>query len=905
MPDPGRDEVVTIRNLDKLLRPERVAVVGACDEPGDINFKILQNLMRAGFQGAIHPVNAQASAVQGLPAYASLLALPEQADLALVCGPPAMAPEIVRQCGEAGVGGVVIASGGFREAGSEGLQFGKELRQVAARFPEMRILGPNCLGLVAPHLKLNASFASAMPKPGRVAFVSQSGTLGTSVLDWAIQENVGFSHFVSIGDMLDVSVADLIDYFAGDVNTDAIILYLESLTEARHFMSAARAITKEKPIVAYKAGRFSESARAALSHTGAMSGVDAVYDAAFERAGIVRVFEIDDMFDCAQLLARMPGNMGPRLGIVTNAGGPGVVATDCLIGRNGMLAQPRKETLSQLDQFLPAHWSCGNPIDILADATPDRYRRAIEIVLADPGIDAVLVILTPQVMTDATGTAQVVVDLASRAKKPILAAWMGGRAVREGIYLLNQAGIPTYSTPKNAVHAFAHLVSYARNRETLYETPRDVPISFALDRQTQNEHFKNILARHIDLLSEQDSKQLLEAYGIRTTAPRLATTADQAARLAGEIGYPVVLKVVSPQITHKNEVGGVVLNLGSEQEVRTVFDDIVESVRTRRPGAKIEGVGVQAMVAAPDGLELILGSRKDPVFGPVILVGTGGAAAELLQDFTLGLPPLNERLARRMLESLRTWPILAGQRRRRAANIDQLIETLIRFSYLVAHCPQIGEMDVNPLWVTPGEVVALDARVSIDRDHSPDARAFSHLAIRPYPEEMVKRARLRDRTPIVLRPIRPEDEPLWHDMLAQCSPESIRSRFRSMFREMTHEMAARFCFMDYDRELAIVAEVGAGRARKLVGVGHLFSDGEHRVAEYAILVADPWQGRGVGTMITHRCLQLAAEWGLQQVVGETERLNAGMIATFRRLGFEIDYCADTDLVITRKAIEGT
>lgn len=893
---------MAVRNLHKILRPQGIAVVGASNKPERLSYTVLQNLRNAGFEGDIYPVHPYEEEVQGLPAFSSLADLPEPPDLAIVCTPAETVPQIVQQGGEAGVGGMVIISAGFREIGPGGHAMEQRVKQEVSRFPDLRLLGPNSLGIVVPHLHLNASFAAATPKPGRVAFVSQSGTLCTSALDWAIQEDIGFSHFVSIGNMLEVGVGDLIDYFAADPYTDSIILYVESITEARQFMSAARAVTQEKPIVVYKAGRFSESAQAAASHTGAMCGVDAVYAAAFERAGIVRVFEIDDMFDCAQLLACKRQPTGPRLAIITNAGGPGVVATDSLIDCQGELARLAEETVEKLNEFLPPYWSHANPVDIQGDASPERFGRTVEVVVKDRGVDAALVILTPQSITDPTGTARAVADVAKRSRKPVLGAWMGGRAVREGIEVLHQAEVPTYNTPKNAVRAFMHLMSYARNRETLQETPRDVPVSFPLDRQKQRELLDSVMADEHDVLSELLSKRLLSAYGIRTTEPRLATDVNEAAAVAREIGYPVALKIVSPQIPHKNEVGGVALNVSSDEELCTAFDRIVKSAACQRPEAEIHGVGVQPMVAAPDGIELIMGSRKDAVFGAVILIGMGGVAAEVMGDFSLGLPPLNERLARRMLESLRAWPILAGHRQRPPVDFNQLLETLIRFSYLVADCPQIAEMDVNPLLVTPRDVIALDARVRVDRSHLPDTRPFSHLAIRPYPEDLVRQTTLRDGTPVTLRPIRPEDEPLWHRLLSECSPESIRLRFRSMFKEMSHEHAARFCFMDYDRELAMVAEITTEDSRQLIGVGHLLCDADHTKAEFAVLVPDTWQRHGVGSLIMDVCLEIAADWGLCEVVGETERMNNGMLATFKKAGFELHYKAGSDVVRARKEV---
>lgn len=886
---------MAVRNLQKIFRPKRIAVIGSSCGDDRVASAVLRNLRSGGFEGEISVVHSERGRIEGFDAVRNVAELPEIADLALVCGPAEEVPRTVRECGDAGIDGLLVMSGGFRETGPAGQELERLVLREASRFDGLRVLGPRSIGILVPHLKLNASLVSAQPRTGRVAFVSQSGTLCTSALDWAIEEEIGFSHFVSMGNSLDVTVGDLIDYLAADPYTDSIILFLESISEARQFMSAARAITKEKPIVVYKAGRFSESAAATVTHTGTLAGVDAVYEAAFERAGIVRVAEIDDMFDCAELLGRSPRPTGPRLAIITNAGGPGIVAVDSLISCKGSLARLSDETLRRLNEFLPAHWSHANPVDIQGEAQPDRFARAIDIVLSDSCVDAALVILTPQAVTEPTATAEVVARIARRSHKPILAAWMGGHRVRAGIHVLHEAGVPTYTTPKNAVHAFMHLVTYTRNKETLYETPRELPAEGPVEREKQHQLFDSIRAVNQEVLSEAAAKGLLQAYGIAAAQPSAARTPDEAVGLARRLGYPVVLKIDSPQITHKNEVGGIALNLSSDDEVRGALQTIVNSVKTLRPGVDVEGVTVQPMITAPDSFEMILGSRKDPVFGSVIVVGTGGIAAEVLEDFALGLPPLNDRLARRMLESLRSWPILAGYRNRPAVNIDSLIQAIIRFSHLIADCPEIGEFDVNPLLVSPRDVIALDARIRVDRKAAEQpARRFAHLAIRPYPDELVQTHTLKDQTEVLLRPIKPEDEPLWHEMLAGCSQQSIRFRFRYLFQAMSHEMAARYCFIDYDRELAIVAEIERSGKRDLIAVAHLVCDADHRLAEYAVLVADAWQGRGLGNLLTEYCLKIAGDWELDEVVGETEPTNQRMIATFRRYGFELKFGTSFD-----------
>ena len=728
-----------------------------------------------------------------------------------------------------------------------------------------------------------------MPRFGNLAFISQSGALCTSVLDWALEGKLGFSYFVSIGNSLDVGFGDLIDYFGEDERTRSILLYVESVTDARHFLSAARAFARGKPIVAYKAGRFPESAKAAASHTGALASEDEVFDAAFARAGIARVYEIADIFNCAELVGRHKPPAGPRLGIVTNAGGPGVMAVDALVARRGVLATLAPATLAALDEALPSAWSHGNPVDVLGDANSKRYARAAALVAADPGVDALLAVLTPQAMTNPTATAKELGELAAKSRKPILAAWLGGGSMREGSQILGRAGVPCYGTPEEAVQAFMTLVAYARNLEALYETPLEIPVEFPLDRRELRSRFAALVPAEGDTLSEAASKTVLGAYGIPVTQPEPAADPDTAVAAAERLGYPVVLKLDSPDVTHKSDVGGVALDLADAAAVRAAFARIVAGARAARPGARVSGVTVQRMVRRGDGLELIVGARRDPVFGTVILVGMGGVTAEVLRDRTLGLPPLNERLARRMLESLRAWPLLQGYRGRPGVDVGRLVEALMRFSYLVADYPEIAELDVNPLLVTADDVVALDARVIVDRARLRDPGApYSHLALRPYPEELERRVTLRGGERLLLRPIRPEDEPHWVRMLDSCSRETIYMRFRYMFQWATHEVATRYCFTDYDREIAMVAEREDEGEPRLVGVGRLVRDPGHDTAEYAVLISDAWQNRGLGGVLTDVCEEIARGWGLSHMVAQTTADNARMLALFRKRGYSIE-----------------
>jgi acetyltransferase len=897
---------MSTHNLDKIFKPQRIAVVGATPRPKSVGATVLDNLLNSGSEAVVYPINPKHEAIHGIHTWQHIRDVPKTPDLAIICIPAASVPQAVKECGEAGVGGIIILSAGFREVGTKGRELEEQTAAEARKFPGLRIIGPNCLGVIVPGLRLNASFAGTMPLSGHVAFISQSGALCTAILDWADQKGLGFSYFVSIGNMLDVDLGDLIDYFGRQPEVRSIILYAESVTSARKFMSAARAFARIKPVVAYKSGRFAESAKAAASHTGAMAGEDAVFDAAFERAGIERCYEIDDMFDCAELLARQRPPSGPRIAIVTNAGGPGVMAADALLARDGVLATLSPPTIEALNRALPAYWSHGNPVDVLGDADAQRYTVATELVMADANVDGVLVVLTPQAMTDSRATAEAIAKLAPIASQPMLAAWMGGTTVQPGVDLLNKAGIPTYENPAKAVRAFLHLVSYARNREILYEMPREIPVRFPIDRNEIQERFAAEFRNGEALISEPVCKAQLAAYGISATTRLVAKTVDEAVKGANEIGFPVVMKIVSPDISHKTDVGGVRLNLRAESEVRDAFEQIIESAVHGVPSARIDGVSIQEMIDEPDSHELILGAKKDATFGAVLLFGMGGITAELLKDRVLELPPLNERLAHRMLTKLRCWPLLKGYRGRPGVDIDRLIEVLIRFSYLIADSPQIKEFDINPLIASPKRIVAVDARAVLDANFRPEsARPFEHLAIRPYPEGFMRLIMLPSGLQVQLRPVRPEDEKLWHALIASCSFESIHARFGYSFRGTTHEMGSRFCFVDYDREIPIVAEIADGTSRTLIGVGRLVAEPNHEIAEYAVLVRDDYQHQGLGLVLTEYCLEVAQNWGIKRVVATTEATNFRMLATFRHLNCELVDDAEEKVIRATKSFEPT
>ncbi len=887
-----------IKKLDSIFRPNRIALVGVSNDPNSVGGLTLKNLVGGGFHGVVYPVNPKREAVMGIPCYPNISSLPKTPDLVVIMTPADQVPALIDEFGVVGVHGIVIMSAGFKETGEEGRKLEKKVKERIKLYPDLRVIGPNCLGFIVPRAKLNVSFANAMPKQGKVAFISQSGALGASVLDWANEANIGFSYFISIGNAVDVTFGDLIDYLGQDTNTKSIILYVESLADARSFMSAARAFARKKPIIVYKAGRFPESAAAAESHTGALASEDQIYDAVFRRAGMARVYDMGNIFDFTDLVGRKKMPKGTGLAIVTNAGGPGVMATDTLISMGGSLVKLTDSTMDQLNKLLPSFWSHGNPVDVVGDASPARISKATEIVLNDNNVDAVLVILTPQAMTNPTATAKAIVELATQTTKYIMAAWLGGTSMKDGAEILANAEIAVYKTPGQAMRSFMTMTRYMQNLELLYETPRDVPVSFDYNRDELREKYADSIFRNATILSEDDSKRLINDYGISTTHPELAKTVEEAISIAERKGYPVVLKICSPDITHKVDVGGVSLNNDNEEILRANYKNLLETVKSRAPEATIEGITVQKMIDTSDDVEMILGIKKDKLFGTVILVGMGGTSAELIDDKRLEFPPLNERLARQMLKSLKMYPLLEGYRGSKPKNIDKLVEVMIRLSYLAADYPEIEELDINPLIVTPNDVIALDARIVVDKEmvgkENPD---YSHLILRPYPERLYKKSKLRDGTDILLRPIKPEDENLWIEMLGSCSKESIYHRFRYDFHFNSHEVATQFCYIDYDREMGIVAEIDYEGRKRLIGVGRLIADPDVVTAEYAVLVPDQWQHNELGFILTSYCVEIAKNAGIKMLSAETTKDNKAMISVFRKLEFKVHFNDDTTVTV--------
>lgn len=867
-----------------FFSPRSVAVVGATEAAGSVGRAVLENL--ASFDGKVFPVNPKRPAVLGRPAYPSLAALPEAADLAVIVTPAATVPGLIRDCAETGIRNAIIISAGFKETGPAGLAL-EEAVLAEARRGGVRIIGPNCLGVMTPRLGFNATFATTLALPGKVAFLSQSGALCTAILDWSLREQVGFSAFVSVGSMLDVNWGDLIEHLGDDPHTTSIVCYMESVGDARRFLSAAREVAYTKPVLIIKVGRSADAARAAASHTGALTGSDNVLDAAFHRAGVLRVDTIGELFNMAELLAKQPRPAGPRLAIVTNAGGPGALATDLLVTSGGELAALGADTISRLNEVLPAPWSHGNPVDILGDAEADRYAAAVEAVSRDPDTDGMLVILTPQKMTAPEATAEALAKLAPTGK-PLLTSWMGGASLDPSRDLLNTAGIPTYDYPDTAARAFALMWRYADNLRAIYETPA-LPLKAGGARSLAEcrDFMEGIRRKGRTLLTELESKQLLAAYGIPTVSTELATDVESAVRLAAKVGHPVVLKLHSHTITHKTDVGGVQLDLADEAAVRSAWQRIETTLRERAGEGHFQGCTVQPMIDRR-GYELILGSTIDPQFGPVLLFGAGGQLVEVLQDRALGLPPLNTVLARQLMERTRIFRALGGVRGAKPVDLDALAALLVAFSRLVVEQPWIAEIDINPLLVSDRQVIALDARVVLHPPNT-DPRDLPRPAIRPYPEHFVSRATLRDGVEVMVRPIRAEDEPAVVDFHQRLSEQSIYSRFFStipLAERVSHHRLARICFADYDREISLIV-MAADQPQVILAALRLTRRHASKDADFGLLVIDAWQGRGLGKLLVGELLRVAWAEGIGRVHGTVLADNRRMLEICRKNGFVI------------------
>jgi acetyltransferase len=883
-----------VLRLDTPLRPffgpRNVAVIGATDKAGSVGLSVMTNLTKTSFGGSVFPVNPHRTHVLGLPVYAAIADVPRSVDLAVIVTPAATVPAVVRECVQRGVPAAIVISAGFKEQGTAGATLEQQVLEEARRGP-MRIIGPNCLGVMCPTTGLNATFAAQTAKRGHVGFISQSGALCTAVLDWSLQANVGFSAFVSIGSMLDVSWGDLIDYLGDDPHTTSIVLYMESIGDARAFLSAAREVALTKPIIVIKGGRTQAAAKAAASHTGSLAGSDLVLDTAFRRSGVLRVDTIAELFYMADVLGKQPRPVGPRLTILTNAGGPGVLATDALIANGGVLASPSAATLNALNGVLPSAWSHGNPIDILGDATPERLGAALAVAMADEQSDGLLVIYTPQGVMDPISAAEVVRDRAPRITKPIVASWMGGASVDAGQTVLEAANIPTFPFPDTAARIFTHMWRYTYNLRGLYETPA---IATDQSRDASTRALAVITTAHLagrTLLTELESKQLLSACGIPVVEARYAASEEEAVVHAEAIGYPVVLKLHSYTLTHKSDVGGVALNVTQARAVREAFRRIQTSVTTKAGPQHFDGVTVQPMIAV-DGYELIVGSSLDPQFGPVLLFGSGGRLVEVYRDRALALPPLNTTLARRLMEQAKVFAALEGIRGVAPVDLDALERLLVRFSELVVQQPRIKEIDINPLLASSDRIVALDGRVVLHPPEFGDAD-LPRSAIRPYPLQYERPWTLRDGTAVTIRPIRPEDEPLMREFHRNISEQSVYFRYlhlMALSARVAHERLTRVCFIDYAREMALVAEHRNQQGQpSILGVGRLIKLHGTKDAEFALVVVDARQGQGLGTELLGRLVQIGRDEKLSRIVATIAVENRDMQAVARKLGFSVRY----------------
>ncbi|HVN95016.1 MAG TPA: bifunctional acetate--CoA ligase family protein/GNAT family N-acetyltransferase [Syntrophorhabdaceae bacterium] len=883
-------------DIKRMFNPKTVALIGATDKEGAIGRTVLMNLLMST-ERKVFAVNPNRKTVMGIDAYKNLASIPEEVDLAVVATPAPMVPDILEDCAKTSIQGVIIVSSGFKETGEEGRKLEERIVEIK-KAHGMRIVGPNCLGVIRPAIGLNASFLDIHPSQGNIAFISQSGALGTAILDWAITAHIGFSMFASLGSMLDIDFGDLIDFLGDDPYTRSILVYMEGVGNARKFMSAARGFARNKPIIVLKPGRFKESAKAALSHTGSMAGDDQVYDGAFKRVGVVRIADTGDLFNTAEVLDSRHLPKGRRLAIVTNAGGVGVIATDTVIGLGGQLAVLSEKTIKSLDKELPSFWSKGNPVDVLGDATIERYMLAMNTCIQDPGVDAILMIYTPQGPAIPVELARATAALAEKAGKPIIATWMGGKTIEEAKEVLIHSNIPTYVTPEEAVKTYLYMYKYGRNLELLYETPADLPVDQAPPKNNLKALIKKSIKEGRTVLSEVESKRFLSAYGIPTIRTFIALSVHEAVNVAETVGYPVVMKILSPDITHKTDIGGVVVGINSEEALKREYAALMENVKKKAPQADITSVTIQKMLEKID-YEIILGAKKDNDFGSVIVFGLGGIGTEIMKSIGIALPPLNQTLARRLIEDSGIYKMLQGYRGKQPADMRLLEQAIVSFSNLIIDFPEIAEMDINPIGVSKGKPFALDARIIVDPSNI-DAAPYKHLVLTPYPSRYIVSWRMNDGQEITLRPIRPEDEPLEYELLTTLSEKSMRERFFQTIMGISHEMLVRFCNIDYEREMAIIAELKAGEKKKIIGIGRLVNEPDMKNAEFAVVVHDDYQGKGLGYKLMDVLIGIAQDKNLNSIYGIVLSDNERMLRATRRLGFVPERASDG---LTRVVLE--
>ncbi len=873
---------MSIRNLDKLFKPKSIAVVGASTKPHSVGATVMRNLLDAGFAGAIMPVNPKYEAIAGVLAYPDIADLPIVPDLAVICTPAATVPGLIAALGAAGTRAAVVLSAGLREGSDDAGANLTTLMLQAARPHLLRVIGPNCVGMLSSKRGINASFAPAAAAPGEIAFITQSGAMATTVLDWARARDIGFSHFLSIGDAADVDAGDLLDYLGRDPDTRAILLYLEQVTSARKFMSAARAAARNKPVILIKGGRAAAGAAAAASHTGALAGADEVYDAAIRRSGMLRVDTIQDLFNAAETLGRNRHKPGDPLTIITNGGGAGVMAADALAGRGGTLTKLPDAVIESLDKSLPTTWSRGNPIDVIGDAPPERFVAALQTVLAQSGPQTTLLIHAPTAIVSGAAIAKALVPVICEAKQSVLTCWLGEHGAAEPRAICVATNIPTFDTPEAAVAAHMQLVTFRRNQEALMEAPLSVPEEFTTNRAAAHAIIDGAIVAGRDMLSEPEAKAVLASYGIPVVETRIARDTNHAQQLAHEIGFPVALKVLSPDITHKSDVGGVALDLEDDSAVAAAAAAIGRRLAELYPEARLDGYSIQPMARRPDAFELIVGAREDPVFGPVIMFGEGGTAVEIIADRAVGLPPLNIALAMDMIRRTRISSLLDGYRNRPGANREAIALTIIKVAHLIADLPEVVELDINPLIADAAGVLALDARI---RMQPAESKGADRLCIRPYPKELEETV-TRGGRQIMLRPIRPEDEPQHYDLLSHLSAEDIRFRFFSSIHDLAHSQMARYTQIDFDREMAFIATAEDDKGQpETLGVVRAITDPDNEQAEFAIVVRSDLKGQGLGSALLDKMIAYCRDRGTSEMIGQVMVENRAMLALAESRGF--------------------
>lgn len=869
--------------LSTLFAPKSVAVFGASDRPDSVGQIVFKNMLESGFQGELYPINPKNPEVQGKRAYAGIADIGEPVELAVIATPPQTVPGLIEECGIHGVKAAVIITAGFGEAGAAGVALEKELLETARRY-NIRLIGPNCLGIMRPSIGLNATFNKGGANAGNVAFVSQSGALCTAILNWAQSNDVGFSSVVSMGSSTDVDFGEILDYLVSDANTHSILMYIEGIRNARIFMSAMRAAARIKPVILIKVGRHAAGSKAAMSHTASLVGADDVFDAAVSRAGVVRVQTVTQLFTAAKALSCGFRPVGNRLAIVTNGGGPGVMAADRAADLGLAMATLSDATIEYLNQHLPPNWSHGNPVDVIGDAPADRYHHAVKACLEDDNVDGVLAILTPQAMTRPLESAQTLIELADAHSKPLLTCWMGETQVAAARDVFSRARRPHFRTPEPAVEVFSHLSAYYRNQKLLMQMPGPLSHHAEPDVESARLIIEGAMQEHRKVLTEMESKALLSAFHIPVARTMVAHSPNEALLIAQQLGFPVAMKVNSPDITHKTDAGGVVLNLNNAHEVRAAYQHIIDNVQHNRPNAKMDGISIEPMVVKPNGRELMIGVTSDPVFGPVITFGAGGTAVEVMGDRAVALPPLNNFLVRELIQDTRIAKMLGAFRNMAPANMAALEDVLLRVSEMVCELPLLKEMDINPLILDEHGALAADARVVVEY-RQPGADRYAHMAIYPYPTQLVNQWQLADGTDITIRPIRPEDAELVQRFVHDLSQESKYFRFMNSIQELTETMLVRFTQIDYSREMALIAVAVEHEKEVELGVARYAINPDGDTCEFALVIADNMQGKGLGQKLMVALMEAARANGLSVIEGEVLSNNHKMLKLMARLGF--------------------